>query len=224
MSDSPVNRFDRRPRAGAIEIPRRGSRIGSVLAAALLVVAVDLSAQGRTAPDTYTAVTTNMSPSGVELKADILEWSDEDARAAVIEAISESEDAGDALAELPTVGVVWRSGSAVGSAIKYAARSNSADGAEQVVLVTDKPVGATSFNPWTVEGIESEPLDYSVILLDRPANGTGSGTLSLAAEVVLDADAAVISLRQQSGAPMLLAEVRLEPKPYWAREGGESVE
>jgi hypothetical protein len=175
-------------------------------------------AQERPVPDTYTAVTTNMTPEGVELKADVLTWSDEAARAAVIEAMA-AEDPSEALSELPTAGVVWRSGSAVGNSIKYAHRSDLPDGGERVVLVTDRRIGATSFNPWTAgETDESDMLGYSVIELRRGAGESGQGTMSLAAEVLIDASNSTITLSGGDSSPMLLTDVALEPKPYWASQ------
>jgi hypothetical protein len=200
-----------------------------MLAGAADIAAPAAFAQKRVAPDTYTAVTTHMTPSGVTLKADILEWSGEDARAAVIEAL-QGEDPSASLTDLPTVGVVWRDGSAVGTAIKYAYRAAEPNGGERVVLVTDKLLGATSFRSWTVDtggaaaadGAAAESLDYSVLELNRPRDGEGAGTISLAAEVVIDAGAGLVSLRPEPGAPMLLTAVALAPKPYWARDGAQS--
>jgi hypothetical protein len=204
---------------------RNGRTRGASLArlgmmAACLALGAGALAQTRTVPDTYTAVTTNMTPSGVTLKADILHWSDQAGREAVVEALG-ADDPSAALTALPTVGVVWRSGSAVGSAIKYAYRAMAPDGAEQVVLVTDKPVGSTSFNAWKAESGPAEPRDYSVIQLSRPMSGKGSGSMSLAADVVVDAVAAFVSL--QPNAPKVLADVALEPKPYWAHDPDKSA-
>lgn len=182
------------------------------------LIAQGVFAQERQVPDTYTAVTTNMTPADVTLKADVLEWSDESARTAVIDALA-AEDPSAALTELPTVGVVWREGSAVGHALKYAHRTMTSDGAERVVLVTDKPVGATSFNQWSAGDAAAEELGYSVIELIPGGDGGGTGTMSLAAEVVIDAETNTLSLARAEGDPALLSEVKLEPKPYWVNDG-----
>jgi hypothetical protein len=186
-----------------------------VAAAAGVALSVPAMAQQPEVPDTYTAVTTNMTPAEVELKADVLDWSDEAGRAAVIAALTDAEDPIEALRTLPTLGVVWRSGSAVGHAIKYAHRVTAADGSETITLVTDKRIGSTSFNPWTADGaaIDSPP-DYSVVEL---RTGTGDGSLSLAAEVVIDAEAGLVALATDSGTPVLTS-VMQAPKPYWASE------
>lgn len=192
-----------------------GQRFGVTLLA-LLCTGLSL-AQERPVPDTYTAVTTNMTPAGVRLKADVLNWSDDAARAAVLEALA-AEDPSEALSELPTAGVVWRSGSAVGNSIKYAHRSDLPDGSQRIVLVTDRRIGATSFNPWTAgETDEADMLGYSVIELHRGPGESGQGTMSLAAEVMIDASNNTITLSGGDSAP-LLSEVALEPKPYWASQ------
>jgi hypothetical protein len=173
-----------------------------------------LRAEERVVPDTYTAVTTHMSPADVELKADILNWSTDEQRGAVISALA-ADDPVAALRELPTLGVVWRSGSAVGYSIKYAHRDAADDGTETITLVTDRAVGSTSFMPWTAEhpAVESSP-PYSVIELETGAGA--KGTMSLAAPVVIDEDAKLVSLDMQGSAP-LLANVVKQPPPYWAR-------
>ena len=57
-----------------------------------------------------------------------------------------------------------------------------------------------------------------MIEFHRPDEGAGEGTLSLAANVEIDAEAATVMLATDPAAGMLLTEVRLEPKPYWARQ------
>jgi hypothetical protein len=110
------------------------------------------------------------------------------------------------------VGVVWRSGSAVGHSIKYAYRTQSADGDETLTFVTDKAIGATSFSPWAADAPATDmELDYSVIEMTT----NGEGTMSLAAPVVIDEATDMVSL-DTSAAAAILTNVRKEPKPYWA--------
>jgi hypothetical protein len=171
-------------------------------------------AQERSAPDTYTAVTTNMTPANVELRADIVRWSTAEERAAALAAMT-SDDPQAALAALPTAGVVWRSGSAVGQAIKYAERQTAADGGERITLVTDRPIGSTAFTPWVANTPAETVLPYSIVTLDVPATGAGSGMLSLGAEPVIDTAAGTVSLERDQSPP-LLDDVRKLPRPYWA--------
>ena len=128
-----------------------------------IALATLAEAEDRPVPDTYLAVTAHMTPADVELKADVLRWSSEDERKAVIAALQSEEDPAAALSALPTVGVVWRSGSAVGHSIKYAQRADTADG-QRITLVTDKTIGATSFVPWKADNpVTDATLDYSVV-------------------------------------------------------------
>lgn len=188
----------------------------AALVVATLILPMRAMAQGGPVPDTYLAETTNMSPAGVELKADVLRWSEESDRQAVIAALSSGDDPAAALRDLPTLGVVWRSGSAVGHSIKYASRAEDAAGNQTITLVTDKTIGATSFNPWTADDpTDADPLSYSVIEMTVGADNSGEGSMSLAAEVLIDSDAGTISLGPVAGSP-LLTNVRMAPRPYWA--------
>lgn len=190
----------------------RGS--AALLTAAFLAsLANALQAQEQTVPDTYTAVTAHMSPAGIEIKADILRWSTDEQRSDAIAAL-EADDPVAALRKLPTLGIVWRSGSAVGYSIKYARREIADDGTETITLATDRAVGSTSFTPWAAEhpAVDSSP-PYSVIELR--VGGEAQGTMSLAAPVVIDDDANLVSLDMQGSAPLLL-NVAKQPPPYWA--------
>jgi hypothetical protein len=189
--------------------------------AALVVCAgVDTAlAQTRPVPDTYLATTTAMSPQGVTLKIDVTRWSDQSARTAVTSVLADPPEAlSKALSELPTVGVVWLDGSAAGYAIKYARREPWGDSGERITLVTDRPVGSYSFRPWTVEDSQAtETYDYSVIELRLEDAKTGIGTMSLATEVVVDAENGSVALASADTAPVVLTNVSLQPKPYWAQ-------
>ena len=167
-------------------------------------------------PDTFTATTTAMTPSGVTLKIDVKEWSDEAARQAAVAALGES-DVGAALKEVPTVGYVWRSGSAVGYSLKYAHRVTDERG-ERVTFVTDRLLGTYGLKPWAVDGSSAAGLQYSVIELYLGGNGAGTGNLSLAADVALDASSGVISLTPKPGTAPVLSNAKSEPKPYWVTD------
>ena len=176
------------------------------------------SADQRTAPDTYTAVTTAMQPAGVTLRFVVTQWSTDDERAAVVAALDDPAKAKTALADLPTVGVVWRSGSAIGSRIKYAQRETMANGDERVTLVTEQRLGPQSYRPWVADQPAADaPADFTVIQLDANDEGSGVGTMSFAAGLALDADSMMVSLDREPATPLLLTEGTRVPKPYWAR-------
>ena len=196
------------------------TRAASLLALALPVA---VSAQKFPTKDTYEATTTNMSPAGLTLRIDVLDWSDESARKAVIQLLDgDSTDVPKALQDLPTVGAVWTEGSAVGHALKYAYRTATADGGELITFVTNKPLDAYSFEKWKIDGEQpARDFPYSVIELRLPQNGTGTGTLSLAADVRFDGESQTVMLDSGDATPTLLTDVKLLPKPYWARDGGK---
>ena len=175
------------------------------------------AAPERDVPDTYTAVTANMKPSGVTLRFVVTQWSNGAQRADVVAALNDAEDPVAALAELPTMGIVWRSGSAVGTLIKYADRQTVANGDEVVTLVTAKPLGPMS-RPWVADDAsQSAPSQYSVVQMNVNAQGTGVGTISLAADVLVEPESTKVSLDRGETVAPLLTEVARVPKPYWAQ-------
>ena len=200
--------------------PTLFATMSAVVLAAVAAAGVTHAGTEPVAPDKFTATTTAMSPSGVTLRVDVRTWSDEAARGAVVAALAQESGVHEALASLPTVGYVWQSGSAVGYSVKYAHRVSTSQG-ESVTFVTDKLIGGYEFKPWSVAAASSAPattpkLDYSVIELYLDGSGRGDGTLSLAADVKLDSTGALVSLAPD--APRVLANAKLEQKPYWAKD------
>jgi hypothetical protein len=166
-----------------------------------------IAAQVRRVQDTFTATTVDMTPAGLALRMQVLAWSDDSGRADVIAAIEAADLA--ALAKLPTVGYIWPTDSPVGYSVKYAQKAPSSGG-ERITLVTDKPLGGYDYRKWSVAGASAKPeAGYSVIELTVDSAGNGTGTTSLAAEVVLDSTAGTVSLA--AGGPTLLTQVHREP-------------
>lgn len=180
----------------------------------------DTAAATPAVPDRYTATTTAMTPRDVELRIDVRTWSDDEGRAAVVDALARiagvlgQDEVRKTLTGLPTLGYVWQSGSSVGYSVKYAHRT-PAEASERVTFVTDRRLGAHEFKPWTAEApAVNDERPYSVIELYLDGEGRGTGTFSLAAEVQVDAENALVGLSE--GAPRLLANAALAPKPYSA--------
>ncbi len=196
-------------------------RAGSLALIAFLAVCGSAAAQQQSVPDTYTATTTGMTPEGQGLRFVVTQWSDDGDRAVIVAVLDGEESPSEVLAELPSIGAVWLDGSGAGYAIKYAHRAATDDGGETVTIVTDKPVGSYNFGPWSVENsTAAAPLEYSVIELRLDASGNGVGTMSLAADVATDDEAGTVSLVRADETPDVLADVALEPRPYWARDDG----
>jgi hypothetical protein len=177
---------------------------GCVLAAAALAPA---TADVRRVQDTFTATTAGMTPAGLALRFQVLEWSADAARADVVATLDDTK----ALAKLPTVGYVWPAGSPVGYAVKYAHRTQTDDGRDRITFVTDKALGSYEFKKWNVAGVAAPApsAGYSVIELYVDSAGNGVGTFSLAAEVVVDEATSTVSLAP--GGANLLADVKRQP-------------
>lgn len=178
----------------------------------------------RSVPETFTATTANMDPEGTDLRINVLRWSGDEDRQAVLAVLTDPENAAsadgdlDALIELPTVGYVWPDGSALGYSIKYARREAAADGGERLTFVTGRRLGRFAREPWAPAGTPDEALrPFTVIELRLDANGDGAGTLSPAADVAFDAANHTVALVDYDAAPTLLAEAKRQPPPYWAR-------
>lgn len=186
-----------------------------LVAAALLAAAGASHAADSAQPqlDRFTATTVAMTPRGETLRVDVRKWSDDDGRAAVVEALGRGAEAQKALAALPTLGYVWRSRSSVGYAIKYAHRVVTPNG-ERITLVTDKRLGAYDIERWVADARPPPAeLEYSVVELSLDGGGRGDGTLSLAAEVKVDAAAGVVSLEAGPGAPRVLMDAARASSP-----------
>jgi len=183
--------------------------VASLMAAcAMAAIALYMASSAYAAPrDTFTATTANMTPAGLSLRIQILEWQEADARAEVVATLKAGADAATPLGKLPTVGYVWPTGSPVGYSLKYAHRAPQADGSERITLVTDKPLGSYDFKGWSVASpAVKNDAPYSVIDLELNGSGTGSGSMSLVGEVSLDEEAGTVTLNGST--PRLLTDVK----------------
>ena len=180
-----------------------------VMAAAAATLAREAYAAGPRLADTLTATTANMTPAGLNLRIQIIEWQETGARAEVLAALAAGADAAAQIAKLPTVGYVWQKESPVGYSLKYAHRTAAPDGGERITLVTDRRLGQFDFRGWSVPSpAAAKDLPYSVIELYVDESGQGDGTLSLAADVQLDEESGTVSLAH--GAARLLSDVKRE--------------
>lgn len=181
------------------------ARVVGALAACALTAAAH-AAGPASVVDTFTATTANMTPAGVDLRIQILEWQDADARREVVGAMVAGADAATPLAKLPTVGYIWPSESPVGYSVKYARREQTGGG-ERITLVTDKRLGSYDFKGWSVASPVAQEAPYTVVELDLGGSGAGTGTLSFVAEVMLDEEAGSVALKDGAQAPALLVDV-----------------
>ncbi len=178
----------------------------------------------RRIPETFTATTANMDPAGTDLRINVLEWSTDAEREAVIDVLTSPEAEADGasdldpLLDLPTRGYVWPDGSALGYSIKYAHRATTADGGEHLTFVTGRRLGKFAREPWAPEGTPEEELrPFTVMELRLDADGNGAGTMSPAAEAAFDAANHTASLVNYDDAPTLFEAAKRQPPPYWAQ-------
>ena len=204
-------------------------RVRPAVAIALMLLAGALGAAaqeagGGSVPETFTATTAHMDPEGTDLRINVLRWSGDDDRRAVLDVLADPENAAtddgdlDALIELPTLGYVWPDGSALGYAIKYAVREAAPDGGKRLTFVTGRRLGRFAREPWAPAGTPEDALQpFTVIELRLDADGDGTGTLSPAADAAFDAANRTVALVDYEAAPTLLANAKRQPPPYWAR-------
>ena len=196
-------------------------RVGLVAITGILVILPSVHAPVRAEAvgplETYRAITTKMMPDGRSLRIDILRWSTEAEREAVIARLTEPSESDRILTDLRTTGYVWPSGSGLGYSVKYAHHEDTADG-QRITLVTGRRLGQFDREPWAAlvqRPHKDEP--FSVIELRVDDEGTGIGTIApLATGYFIDGHGLTVSLEHDEQIPVLLEDVSREPRPYWA--------
>ena len=115
------------------------------------------------------------------------------------------------LKQSATVGYVWSSEIA-GYALKYAAKLPGPNGADRIILITDRRLGATN-KLWTPLGTAlgsgvPQSYDFSVMELRLNSKGEGEGKISLAGKVAPDSLAKVVAPEDYSALPIMLKNVK----------------
>jgi len=191
------------------------------LAAGVLLASAALVAQPQTkppVPEEYTGTTANMAPgAGTSLSIQVLRWSPDAEREKVLSAITATSDKGQpdlakTLQETPTVGYIWTGGS-LGYSLKYAHRQNLPDGTEQIVLLTDRPLGTWERTGiWKATGSTEAERPFTVVELHLNKDGAGQGKMSLSTPFAADEKTKTIGLVNFGAAPVLLKDVKHKPK------------
>src|ERR1700749_2447770 len=160
---------------------------GIILATAWVVAQTPESG----AVPSFTATTANVGGAQDSIRIELLRWSTDAERQALMSAWNMTGGGGGggagggaggggtpttpppptpegslaaALQTAPTDGYLWSS-EVAGYAIRYAGKVAAADGGERVILITDRRLGNTN-NLWTVAGgVAPDPRDFSVIEL-----------------------------------------------------------
>jgi hypothetical protein len=172
------------------------------------------------APEEYSGTTMNMAAgSGTSLSIQVLRWSADADREKVVAAITgkadkEQADLAKILQDTPTVGYIW-TGASLGYTLKYAHRQTLPDGSQQVVVVTDRPLGSWErTGPWKA-GTGSAEADRPITVIELRLNksGAGQGKMSLSTPFAADEKTKALSLVNYAAAPILLKDVKHKPAP-----------
>ena len=111
----------------------------------------------------------------------------------------------DVLRDLPRVGFI-RTPNSLGYDLHYAGRTVTPDGAERMVIATDRPIGFWE----AVNRPRTFDYPFTLIELHMGPDGKGEGKLSLATKITLDRDDRTIELENYSSQPVMLKDVRRE--------------
>jgi hypothetical protein len=111
------------------------------------------------------------------------------------------------LQEAATVAYLWSS-EVAGYALRYAGKVAGPDGADRIILITDRRLGAAN-DLWKPTG-QAVPstYDFSVIELRVNAKGDGEGRISLTGKVAPDTAAKIVALEDYATAPVVLSHVK----------------
>ncbi|NOT44558.1 MAG: hypothetical protein HOP14_08150 [Acidobacteria bacterium] len=197
-------------------------RLGVAVAVSITGIALTsavLSAQAQPDPsgsealvsERIVATTANLAAgSNVELRVELKRWSTEDERTDILSAAREGPEAlQQALRDTDTLGLAFTGDSAVGYFIRYAFRQELPGGGHRVVLATEPRLGSRLARPWRATAAGPD-YPFSVIELRLDRNGRGTGTMSFAAQVVVDEPAGTVGLQGFDTAPVLLNGATME--------------
>jgi hypothetical protein len=180
----------------------------AILVAPILMPA---QAQAPTKIESFTGTTVNLNPgTGENLTIDIFKWATDAQRDALLAVLKEKGDSGvgAVLEKAPTAGYIWGSGS-LGYSLRYAQKLTLPDGGERIIVVTDRPLGSWGREAWKATG-QSAALGYPFTLVELRLSkqGRGEGKMSVAANVIVDANAETITLENYAAAPVLINNVK----------------
>jgi len=113
----------------------------------------------------------------------------------------------DAIKGAPRAGYIRTPGS-VGWELRFAEHTPKPDGGEQVLLITDRPIGFFE----QVNQLRTLDYPFSVVTLNVNADGDGEGSLSAAARLVADKSSESVVVENIGYTPIQLVGVEREKK------------
>jgi hypothetical protein len=180
------------------------SRAAIVSSAAFLTIVA--SAQTMGTPERYTATAMNINNGRANtIDITVNRWStDKDRDALVATMVNKGpEKLLDVLQDMPAVGHFAAPGN-LSWDIHFARKVPLPDGAERVILITDRPIGFWE----SVNQPRSFDYPFTVIELRLNRDGEGEGKMSIATKVIYDKKDNMITLENYETSPVQLTNVR----------------
>jgi hypothetical protein len=181
---------------------------GILISAALAAAFGTVGAQG---PERYVANAVSLAtpgPTGTAVvEISVTRWSPEAEQDRLLKALAEKgpEKLLETLRDLPRAGFIRTPGN-IGYDLRFARKTPLEEGGEQIVIVTDRPIGIWEAvnRPRTID------YPFTLIELHLDNKGNGEGKISLATKIVYDRRRNTIVLENYSSAPVMLTKVRRE--------------
>jgi len=181
---------------------------GILISAALAAAFGTVGAQG---PERYVANAVSLAtpgPTGTAVvEISVTRWSPEAEQDRLLKALAEKgpEKLLETLRDLPRAGFIRTPGN-IGYDLRFARKTPLEEGGEQIVIVTDRPIGIWEAvnRPRTID------YPFTLIELHLDNKGNGEGKISLATKIVYDKRRHTIVLENYSSAPVMLTKVRRE--------------
>jgi hypothetical protein len=190
-----------------------GIREGLSAAALVGLFAAAVVAKGGAAPVRYTASAINMNAPARAMATTVSivvdRWSTDEERERLRTTLVEQRQHKlfKALQAMPKVGSI-RTPDSLSYDLHYARRVPGADGAERVVLLTDRYV-----TYWEVANA-ARTLDYPFMVFELRSDsaGHGEGKLTVATKIIWDPETKQVTLENYDAQPVRLTDVRREGK------------
>jgi hypothetical protein len=147
--------------------------------------ATGAAAQGTAGPEEFTAFAINMgaltSGTTANLIITVNRWSTQNEQDRFLEVLRAKGPDGllEAFRHMPRLGSL-RTAESVGYELRFATQEPLPDGGRRILIATDRPLGFSE----AANRTRTSEYPFTVIEMQVPAEGHGSGTLSLAARII----------------------------------------
>ncbi len=192
-------------------VPVRRVPVLTLALAGMLFIAGLAAAQTPAKPVAvakYSATAVNLKRvNGETITFDVTRWSTDEERDKVVAAFAKSPaEALTVLQGMPSLGIVWRSGSSFGYFIRYATRVKGADGRDRVILAVDRDL-----EDWNLSFSGDKPAaptsPFTLIEL-RTGKGPGEGKMSLGSKIQVEAASKTLAIEAFEKAAVVLKNVK----------------